>query len=131
MGKINLQARRVYTFPVENPISGDDIPRLYVQQDFLITEIRALKIGGGAGTFDWELRYDTDADQQGAGTLIESDTSVSNNNEGEEYLPPFDPGAETVIPAGNWVWLELANVSTGLSRPVGVVVIMIGYEVEA
>lgn len=124
---IRLNPKRVYTFIVENPISGDDIPRFLVPREFVVEEIRALKIGGGAGTFDWELRFDADASQQGAGTLLHSDTGVANNTAGESYAPPFteDP---PVVPADNWIWLELANVSTGLSRPVAVVVEAIGVE---
>lgn len=128
MGRIVLANKRIYTFPVENPVSNDDIPRLYVPRDFHVQEIRALKIGGGAGTFDWELRHDANANNTGAGTLIESDAGVSNNTTGVQYLPPFDPGDPTIIPAGDWVWLELPSVSTGLARPVMVTVEMIGVE---
>jgi hypothetical protein len=128
MGSIKLASKRVYSFPVENPVSGDDIPRLFVPRDFEVQEIRALKIGGGIGTFDWEVRFSASADDVGAGTLLESDTAVSNNTTGAQYLPPFDPGDPAVIPASNWVWLELTSVSTGLARPVAVHVQLIGVE---
>lgn len=128
MGELQLANKRVFSFFVENPISGDDIPRIRLPRALEVRQIIALKIGGGAGTFDWELRHDPDASNTGAGTLIESDTGVSNNTTGDEYAPPFDPGDPTVIPANDWVWLELANVSTGLSRPVAVQVEMIGVE---
>lgn len=121
------ETQRVLTFGVENPISGDDIPRLWVPRAFLVEEIRALRIGG-TGSFDWELRYDADAGNTGGGTLLESDTGVTNDSAGEQYLPPFDPGAPTIIPAGNFIWLELANVSTGLSRPVMVTLFVLGRE---
>ena len=45
-----------------------------------------------------------------------------------QYLPPFDPGDPLIIPAGNWVWLELTAVSTGLARPVMALVQLIGVE---
>ena len=124
-GKIQLANKRVFTFPVENPISGDNIPRLFVPRTFIPQEIRALKIGGGAGTFDWTLRFDPNANNTGAGTLLHSATGVSNNTTGVQYLPPF---TNSPVPAGNWLWLELANVSTGLSRPVMVMVEVIGVE---
>jgi hypothetical protein len=128
MARIQLANKRVFSFPVENPVSNDDIPRLFVPRDFVVEEIRALKIGGGIGTFDWELRYSASADDTGAGTLLESDSAVSNNTTGVQYLPPFDPGDPAIIPASNWVWLELTSVSTGLARPVAVHVQMIGVE---
>lgn len=127
MAAIKLANKRVYTFPVENPISGDDIPRLYVQRTLIVQEIRALKIGGGAGTFDWTARFDPDASMTGGGTVLHSDTNVSNNTTGVSYTPPFttDP---PIVPAGNWLWVELANVSTGLSRPVMTHIQIIGIE---
>lgn len=128
MGEIELANKRIYTFPVENPVTGDDIPRLFVPRAFHVQEIRALKIGGGIGTFDWELRYSASADDVGAGTLLESGAAVSNNTTGVQYLPPFDPGDPAIIPAANWVWLELTAVSTGLARPVMATVEMIGVE---
>jgi hypothetical protein len=128
MAEMQLGNKRVFLFPVENPVSGDDIPRLFVPRAFLVQEIRALKIGGGIGSFDWEIRYDPDANQTGAGTLLESDTGVSNNTTGAQYLPPFDPGDPAIIPAANWVWLELPTVSTGLARPVAVHVQLMGVE---
>lgn len=127
MGEIKLGNKRVLTFPVENPISGDDIPRLFIPRALLVEEIRALRIGG-TGTFDWELRYSANANDQGAGTLIESGSAVSNETAGVQYLPPFDPGDPTIIPASNWVWLELSNVATGLARPVAALVELIGSE---
>ncbi len=127
-GDIRLGNKRVYAFPIENPISGDDIPRFFVPRAFLVQEIRALKIGGGIGTFDWEIRYSASANDQGAGTLLESDTGVTNNTTGVEYLPPFDPGDPAIIPAGNWVWLEIPSTSTGIARLVGVIVQLVGVE---
>ena len=124
---IRLGMKRVYNFPVENPVGGDDIPRLFLPRAFRVEEIRALRIGG-VGSFDWELRYGPDASQTGGATLLESDTGVTNDTGGAQYLPPFDPGDPTTIPAANWLWLELPVVSTGLSRPVMVVVTVIGSE---
>ena len=127
MGVIKLGSKRIYTFPVESPISGDDIPRFFVPRAFEAQEIRALKIQGG-GSFDWEIRYSPNANDQGAGTLLESGAAVTNETTGVQYLPPFDPGDPAIVPAGNWIWLELANVSTGLSRPIAVLVEVIGVE---
>jgi len=127
VAEIKLGNKRVYTFPVENPVTGDDIPRFFVARAFLVQEIRALKIQG-SGTFDWEIRYSPNANDQGVGTLLESDTGVNNETTGVQYLPPFDPGDPTIIPAGDWVWLELPLVSTGLSRPVAVLLQLIGVE---
>lgn len=127
MASVQLANKRVYVFPVENPVTGDDLPRFFVPRAFHVQEIRALRIAG-TGTFDWELRYSPNANDQGAGTLLESDSGVSNETTGVQYLPPFDPGDPAIIPAGDWVWLELPAVATGLARPVGVVVQMIGVE---
>lgn len=126
MGGIKLANKRVYTFPVENPVSNDDIPRLFVPRLFVVEEIRALKIGG-SGSFDWEIRFSPNANDQGVGTLLHSDTGVNNETTGVQYLPPFteDPPH---IPATNWVWLELPVVSTGLQRPVMAHVQLIGVE---
>lgn len=117
---------KTYFFPVENPISGDDIPRIYVPRQFQVTEIRALRIGGG-GSFDWRIGFSTSADDVGAGTTLHSATGVTNNTTGVSYTPPFttDP---PYVPAGRWMWLELSNVSTGLSRPVMVEVQVMGFE---
>jgi len=123
---IKLANKRVFTFPVENPISNDDIPRLKVPRDFVVQQIVALKIGG-SGSFDWELRFSPNADDQGAGTLIHSDAGVNNTTTGVIYLPPGDFAAVT-IPADDWVWLELPVVSVGLSRPVMAHVQMTGVE---
>lgn len=119
---------RMFPLILENPISADDIPRYKTIRPLLVTRIVALKIGGGAGTFDWEVRYSASANDVGAGTLLESDAGVSNNTTGVTYLPPFDPGDPAIIPANNYFWLELANVSTGLSRPVAVEVFLWGVE---
>lgn len=127
MADLQLSNKRVYTFPIENPVTGDDIPRFFVLKRFLVQEIRALKIQG-TGTFDWELRHSPNANDQGVGTLIESDAGVSNETTGVQYLPPFDPGDPAIIPASDWVWLEIPGVSTGLNRPVAILVQMIGVE---
>lgn len=124
MAEIKLANKRVYTFPVENPISGDDIPRLYVPRTLVVEEIRALRIGG-TGSFDWRIGFSTSANDVGAGTTLHSDTGVSNNTTGVSYTPPFTNGT---VPSGNWLWLELDNVSTGLSRPVMAHVQIIGVE---
>lgn len=126
MGEINLANKRVYTFPVENPISGDDIPRIKVPRAFIVQEIIACKFGG-SGSFDFELRFSPNADDQGAGTLLHSDTGVNNTTTGESYTPPGDFAA-TTIPANNWLWLELPTVSTGLARPVMAYVQVVGVE---
>ena len=129
MGKssLNLARLRAYTFPIENPVSGDDIPRIRMDRAFTVQKIVALKIGGGT-SFDWELRFSPDASDIGAGTLLESDTGVSNNTTGVEYLPPFDPGDPATIPADDWLWLELPVVPTGFSRPTAITVIAYGVE---
>lgn len=124
MAEINLANKRIYTFPVENPISGDDIPRLYVPRTLVVEEIRALKMGGGAGTFDWRLGFDPNANNVGAGTTLHSDTGVSNNTTGVSYTS----FTNNPVPSGNWLWLELSNVSTGLSRPLMVLLQVIGRE---
>ena len=115
------------TLLVENPVGGDDIPRVRLEKAFRVDSIYALKIQG-TGTFDWELRYSPNANDQGAGTLLESDAGVSNETVGVEYLPPFDPGNPAVIPAGDWLWLELPVVSTGLARPVAAVLVVNGTD---
>lgn len=124
---IQLAAKKQYVFFVENPVSNEDIPRHFVPRALHVQEIRAIKFGG-TGTFDWEVRYSANANDQGVGTLLESDTAVSNDTTGVQYLPPFDPGDPAIIPAGNWVWLELPVVSTGLARPVAAQVILVGVE---
>ena len=128
MAEMQLGNKRTFSFLVENPVTGDDIPRVFVPRAFLVQEIRALLIGGGLASFTWELRHDADASQQGLGTLIESAVGVTNNTTGDQYLPPFDPGDPTIIPASDWVWLELPTVTTGIARPVGSFVQMIGVE---
>lgn len=124
MADIKLANKRIIPFFVENPISGDDIPRIYLPRQLVVQEIRALKIGGGAGTFDWTLRFDSDASMTGGGTVLHSDTGVSNNTTGVSYTS----FTNNPVPAGRWLWLELANVSTGLSRPVAVQVEVIAVE---
>jgi hypothetical protein len=123
MGAIKLANKRVYTFPVENPISNDDIPRLFVPRLLVVEEIRALLIGGGAASFDFELRHSPNADDQGAGTLLQSDSGVNNTTTGVIYSGPFAD-----VPAGDWLWLELPSVTTGLSRPVMAHVQVVGVE---
>lgn len=127
MAAIKLANKRVIVLAVENPVSGDDIPRVFLPRSFVVEEIRALKIGGGAGSFDWTVRFDPNANNTGSGTVLHSDTNVTNNTTGVSYTPPFttDP---PLVPAANWLWLELANVSTGLFRPVMAVVEVIGIE---
>ena len=124
---IELDRKRVYTFPVENPVQGDDVPRLKMPHAFTVQRIVVLKIGG-TGTFDWELRYSPNGNDQGAGTLLESAAGENNETDGNEYLPPFDPGEPAVIPANDWLWLELTAVSTGIARPVAMVAIVYGVE---
>jgi len=122
MGAIKLANKRVYTFPVENPVSNDDIPRLFVPRLLVVQEIRALKIGG-SGSFDFELRFSPNADDQGAGTLLQSDSGVNNTTTGVIYSGPF-----VDVPAGDWLWLELPIVSSGLARPVMAHVQVVGVE---
>ena len=126
MASIKLANKRVYTFPVENPVANDDIPRLRVPRAFVVQQVVALKIGG-SGSFDFELRFSPNADDQGAGTLIHSAAGENNTTTGNVYTPPGDFAAVT-IPAGDWVWLELPIVSTGLARPVMAHVQMVGVE---
>ena len=125
MGEIRLANKRIYTFFVENPISGDDIPLYRVPRDTLVQEIVAVR-RGGVGTFGWELRFDPDSVNTGGGTLLHSGAAVGSTT-GVIYSPPFTyaPG---LIPAGDWVWLELLAVSTGLSRPVAALVQMVAIE---
>ena len=112
----------VLTFPVENPISGDDIPRHFLPNIFAPTEVRALKIQG-TGNFDFEIRYSPNANDQGAGTLLQAGSAIGNETTGVVFTGPYSD-----IPAGSWIWLELSNVATGLSRPVAVTVVVIGTE---
>lgn len=126
MGLIKLANKRVYTFPVENPVPNDDIPRIKIAREFIPQQIVALKIGG-SGTFDWELRFSPNANDQGAGTLLHSDAGVGNETTGITYGPPFTEDPPN-IPAGNWLWLELPVVSTGLARPVMAHVQVFGVE---
>jgi len=123
---INLANKRLYVFTVENPVGGDDVPRWKVPRAFVVEEIIALKIGG-AGTYDWELRHSVNANDQGAGTLIHSDTGVSNETTGVVYVAgsEFTP---ITVPASDWIWLELPTVSVGLARPVAATVIAVGVE---
>jgi len=123
---IRLAQKRVYTFPVENPISGDDIPRLRVPRSFDVQQIIALKIGG-TGTYSFALRFSPNANDQGAGTLIHSAAAISNETTGNTYTPPGDFAAVTV-PASNWIWLEITAASTGLSRVVMAHVQVVGVE---
>jgi len=125
-GDVVVQNPRTYVFGVENPISNDDIPRFKVPRAFTVERIVATKFGG-AGSFDWELRHSVNANDQGAGTLIHSDTGVNNETTGVVYTTPADFAAVT-IPADDWVWLELPVVSTGLARPVAMSVQMYGSE---
>ena len=129
---IDLANKRIYPFFVENPVSGDDIPRWQVPRAFVVERITAIKVGG-TGTFDWELRFSAAANDQGAGTLIHSQAGVSNETTGVVYLPVTGPTpplefAPVTIPALNWVWLELPAVSTGIARPIAMLVQMHGVE---
>lgn len=126
-GRIKLGKKKVISLPIENPISGDDVPRIRVPHDFHVTQIIALK-SGGSGGYDFEVRYSASADDQGAGTLLESGTNITNNTTGDVFNPPFDPGDPAIIPAGNWVWAELSNVATGLARPVFAMIQLHGSE---
>ena len=92
-----------------------------------VTEIIALKIGGGFGTFDYEIRHSVSADDQGAGTLIHSVAAVSNNTTGLVHTPPGDFAAIT-IPVGDWVWVEITAATTGISRVVAANVYLVGTE---
>ena len=115
---------------MENPVTNDDIPRVRVNAAFRVTKIVALKIGGGIGSFDWEIRHSPNANDQGVGTLIKGDTGTSNETTGDEFLPPsFDSGDPTTVPADDWIWMELPSVSTGLARPVACTVMVFGFEV--
>ena len=125
---IELDRKRVYTFPIENPVQGDDVPRHKMPHAFTVERIVVLKIGG-TGTFDWELRYSPNGNDQGAGTLIRAAAGENNETTGNEYLPPsFPSGDPTIIPADDWIWLELTAVSTGIARPVALTVIVYGVE---
>ena len=123
---INLANKKQYVFFVENPVPGDDLPRHLVPRLFVVEEIRAIKFGG-SGTFDWELRFSPNANDQGVGALLHSDSGVSDETTGIIYSPPYitDPPE---IPAASWLWLELPIVSTGLARPVAVQVTVVGVE---
>ena len=110
---------------VENPISGDNVPRILVPREFICQIIRVVKLDSASGQIDWRVRFDPDASQVGSATILHSATGVSNNTTGVTYLPPFTNGT---VPADNWVWLELDNVTTGIDRPVAVMVELIGVE---
>jgi hypothetical protein len=126
VGHIALANKRVYTFPVENPITNDDIPRIRVPRAFVVQTIIALKIGG-TGTFDFELRHSANANDQGAGTLIHSDAAINNETTGVVYAAGVDFTAITV-PSGDWIWLEITAASTGLARVVMAHVQAVGVE---
>lgn len=111
MGTIKLANKRVYIFPVENP-ANENTPLLFVPHNYLVQEIRALKIGG-TGSFDWELRFSLNANDQGAGTLLHYDTGVNNDTTGVIYTAPFNEDPP-IVPSGNWLWLELSSIFTGL-----------------
>jgi hypothetical protein len=128
MAEMQLGNKRTFSFFVETPVGGDDVPRWRVPRAFLAQTIHALLVGGGLASFDWELRYSASANDTGAGTLLESDTGVTNNTTGVLYLPPFDPGDPAIIPAGNWIWLELPVVSVGIARPVAATLELVGVE---
>ena len=126
---IKLAAKRVFTFGVENPISGDDIPRFRVPRSFTVERITALAIQG-TGQLDFELRFDPFADQQGFGTLIQAGAgigSIAADRQAGRLFTVADFGV-VVIQTDDWVWLELSNVSTGLARPVAMSVVMTGVE---
>jgi len=123
---IRLPQKRVFSFPVENPISGDDIPRLRVPRAFVVEQVIALKIGG-SGTFDFEVRFSPNANDQGAGTLIFGAVGQNNETTGNVFTPPGD-FAPVTVPTGDWIWLEIPSTSTGLSRVVMVQVQVVGVE---
>ena len=122
MAAILLANKRIYTFPVENPVTNDDIPRLFVPRTLVVEEIRALKIGG-SGSFDFELRFSPNANDQGLGTILQSDVAVNNETTGVIYSGPF-----VDVPAGDWLWLEIPSTSSGLGRIVMAHVQVIGVE---
>lgn len=124
---INLAPKKAYPFTIGNPVTGDDIERHFVPRALVVEELIAVKFGG-TGTFDFELRFSANANDQGVGTLIHSDTGVNDETTGVSYTPPGDFAAVT-LPARSWVWIELRPaVSTGLARPVGMSLVMVGVE---
>ena len=125
MGSIRLANKRIYSFFVENPISGDNVPRILVPRQFIAQTIRAVKLDSASGSLDWTLRFDPDASQTGGGTILHSATGLANNTTGTTTSAPFTNGT---VPADNWLWLELANVTTGIFRPVAVMIEVIGVE---
>ena len=129
MGSLNILAplERAYSFPYLNAVIGDNHHRWRMLSALAVTEITALKIGGGVGTFDYEIRHSVNADDQGAGTLIHSVAGVSNNTTGDVDTPPGDFPAIT-IPAGDWVWVEITGATTGINRVVAANVYLVGLE---
>ncbi len=126
MGDIALANKRIYPFFVENPISGDDVPKIRVPRDFVPEQIVAVMGPGGFGAqFDWELRYDSDASD--TGVVIHSDTGVNNQTTGDVYDVVTHFAAVTV-PAFEFIWLELANVTSSIFRPLWCLVEVHGTE---
>lgn len=127
MGRIQLANKRVYTLFVENPISGDNIPRIKVPRLFRCQEITYLKLDSASGSVDVTIRFDPDASQTGGGTVLDARVGVTNNTTGLVIVPPFSGGV-TDIPADNFLWMELANVTTGIFRPVSFSAQLVGVE---
>lgn len=126
MGSIILANTRLYPFNIENPISGDDFPKIRVRHDFVPEQIVAVMGPGGFGAqFDWSLRFDPDVDEPG--TIIHSDTGVNNGNFGVIYNVGVEFPAITV-PAGDYLWLALENVTASIFRPLWLLVEVTGIE---
>lgn len=126
MGRINLANKRVYPFFVENPISGDDVPKIRVPRDFVPEQIVAVMGPGGFGAqFDWALHFDPDASE--VGTVIHSDTGTNNQTTGDVFDVVTD-FASVTVPAYDFIWLELSNVTASIFRPLWCLVEVHGTE---
>ena len=128
MASLDLDNAKALVMMQPNPVPGDDMLRYRFDRDFLVLKIAAGKIQG-TGTFDFELRFDANPSNQGAGTLLKSSTGITITTGWDIFLPPsFDSGDPTIIPAGDTLWLELPVVSTGLARPVAAQLQVYGVE---
>lgn len=106
----NAFQRQLY---LENPIAGDRSPAFWTDEAIFVLQLRGVihKFAGTFPTAEWAVRYDVDRDD--VGILVASSLFGGSTSFGNVRI------ANSLIPAGRWVWLDFIEGSLGVDRPRG------------
>lgn len=95
---------------IELPENGDMLIMGYAPVDITLDSVEHVAVAAGAVSVTWNLRYATTKDESGgAGSDVWAANQVTSTKAGAS-ITTFTNG---VIPAGNWVWLEVRAAPTG------------------